>query len=443
MRRYGAVIFLITLTLAPGLAWAGDYDARILFLEKKIDSFDALPEHARAQLKEGLEKYADARVKLFEELIKTMEANKADKEAWKKQAEKGKDLPKVIFERLDSAGKGGGFAQVDELNKLLQQEVAFYAKLAAGNLSGEHEVILQNTQGLQEMIKALDKKWGGVLYLDERVDDDWELYWKEVIDVLEEFRDEMTRAVDDYVKTLKTSPAAAGGKVAEWANKMAGKLKIIDGIFLAAKQSLKRTHDKAMRQVAPKEFDVVQVFLNNRRRAKEFVDKHGLHHAEKAFARAENKADRTCDSLQGEGLEKDCQILYVKALAKLNVHYERAEEENDRFLEENQGRFLGGVDSSVRGALLEQDEWDRWGGRVPARQVVDLVKKMDSEYFRDPPWKGGGLSDAVRQEIKNYLDDSWLKVANEDTVFLKTLQENDFKKVIEHRRKLANQIDRG
>jgi hypothetical protein len=438
-----AAFFVLALALLPHAARAGDYDARILFLEKKIDSFDALPDEARAQLKEGLKKYADARVKLFEELIKTMEATKADKEAWKKQAEKGKDLPKIIFERLDSAVKSGGFQQVDELNKLLQQEVAFYAKLAGGNLSSEQEVILHNTQGLQEMIKALDKKWGGVLYLDERVDDDWETYWKETVDVLEEFRDEMNRAVDEYIKTLKTSPAGAAGKVAEWLNKLAGKLKIIDGLYVVAKQSLKRTHDKAMRQVAPKEFDVVQIFLNNRRRAKEFVDKHGLQHAEKAFARAEGKADKTCDGLQGEGLEKDCQILYVKALAKLNVHYERAEAENDRFLEENQGRFLGSVDSSVRGALLEQDEWDRWGGKVPARQVVDLVKKMDSEYFRDPPWKGGGLSEAVRKEIKDYLDDSWLKVANEDTVFLKTLQENDFKKVIEQRRKLANQIDRG
>ena len=103
-------------------------------------------------------------------------------------------------------------------------------------------------------------------------------------------------------------------------------------IFYVSTKSLEQTHQKAMRQVAPKEFDMVQVFLNNRKRAKEFVDNHGLHHAEKAFERAEAMADRTCDSLEGEDIEQDCQILYVRALANLNIHYERAETENERFV---------------------------------------------------------------------------------------------------------------
>ena len=102
-------------------------------------------------------------MKLFEALIKTMAETKTDVEAWKKIAEKGKELPKMIFARLNSSIKGGGFKQMDDLNKLIQQEIAFYGALAAGNLSVEHDVIVHNALGLEEMIKNLDKKWGGVL----------------------------------------------------------------------------------------------------------------------------------------------------------------------------------------------------------------------------------------------------------------------------------------
>jgi len=437
-----AIVFLFQLVATP-LARAGDFEVRIAFLREEIAKFDALPPEAHEQLKEGLNKYAAARVKLFEALIKTMAETKTDVEAWKKIAEKGKELPKMIFERLDSSIKGGGFKQMDDLNKLIQQEIAFYGALAAGNLSVEHDVIVHNALGLEEMIKNLDKKWGGVLYLDDSVDDQWEDYWEEIIDVFDDFRSEMNSAIDDYISNLKRSPTGLGGALATWLAKLDKKLQVMRTIFYVSKKSLEQTHQKAMRQVAPKEFDMVQVFLNNRKRAKEFVDNHGLHHAEKAFERAEAMADRTCDSLEGEDIEQDCQILYVRALANLNIHYERAETENERFVSENQGRFLGGVDSSTRGALLEESQWSSWGGSVPVSEVINLVKRMENEYFRDPPWKGGGLSQEVRDEIKSYLDDSWLEIAKQDTLFLRTLQENDFKKVIEHRKKLAYKIDSG
>jgi hypothetical protein len=337
--------------------------------------------------------------------------------------------------------------------------------LRATNVGAAHDVLIYRAKVLEEKIKALADKWGKLNgetgYFDatekasvdaiRRLVDDVIRKTGPAADQLARVPNDLYNAVKSELKLLNESVSRLGKsagldgaarKVWEEGVKVidpAGKLRsaLTKEALKAAGVALPSTDDpnpsrelgESIRATSQFIDVLLQQRVNEYREAiqkrtsgllvlfnetyndtKKFVEENGFDKAKVRYQETSDTLDRWASELPSDGLKSDFGDYRKALLDRLSRHLSEIETMYNRFVRENQGRFLGPLGPDISEALTQTKKWEEYRVGLVSMGLDEKVRKWREDLrgilvvsMRDAIEKSAAELDYFDPEVRQQL----------------------------------------
>lgn len=411
------------LAICVALLWSSaqaraDYDAREREALEQLTKAK-LPQAESEPLKKMLDTYFAARESCLEDLVELVEEDDQSRTA---------QGPLFQVHATNCAGQGsriiadglkglGSKPSKDALlfvNVFQKDESVFLTGLMALSHAGDsRDAIVKIHVNLVGMIDVLDKDWkkevdedGSIdartKQLNEAMDKDFEAELKLAAEVNRTARETLMKAARKWAENPLPDPKT--GK--EWVDTTISAVRAVLKIYAPrweAKNTRVEARIRQYRQWFTSERRVLVMLTKVREQVTDFLKDNSFPDAEKAHDEGERAANDFVSEMHTSGQKDDASRMRDALVKALDAHLDGAKDTYEKFVNENEGKFFGSLNSKYKDQLLEGGTWRDYANKVRGLSL--------DAHIREWQEKASGLFEVdlspiprdKREEIRNGL----------------------------------------
>src|SRR6266702_4536657 len=405
---------------------------------------DGTPEKIEAErsaMAPGIQSYGSIRSRVFEELVKLVEAEDPGHttvDGWRTAVATGTSAWASTVVKAETDIKDATSAIFLWVQKAGVDEAKFWQYLAKAEVAAEtRDFIARYRKEVQEKTEALEKKWAKLTEAHEA----FGVSEKAAVDEINALVDEAAQAYSGANKDIQEEVVGA----AKLASQVAG-VAIIAAAKLAGAQlddSVRQAVDLA-RETIEKSAEyweakhggaevrmerirnafradretVIVMFMDFRADAEQFVKDRGYSEVTSRMEKARSAlADFNSNGGSTSGLKSDAEALVGQLLPKLQAQADRARDLWDDFVKKHEHKFFGAFSTDFRAALLNVGgaSWDpqfqailsqnlnqlaqKWIDRPP-----DLIAELDQQKTDIPEAWRNQMRERIKSAVARFVE---------------------------------------